>query len=68
MVEHPDESRVDARSHLGPEELAVGSDDPHRQAEIILEDSDARTEDPEGTKHDSSQTPDRSDQLPERQA
>jgi hypothetical protein len=41
--------------------MAVGSDDPHRQAEIILEDSDARTEDPEGTKHDSSQTPERED-------
>ena len=68
MVEHPDESRVEARAHLGPEELAAGSDDPHRQAEIILEDSDARTEDPEGTKHDSSQTPDRPDQLPEREA
>jgi hypothetical protein len=68
MTEHPDESRVEARAHLGPEELAAGSDDPHRQAEIILEDSDARTEDPEGTKHDSSQTPDRPDQLPEREA
>jgi hypothetical protein len=64
MTEHPDESRVEARAHLGPEELAAGSDDPHRQAEIILQDSDARTEDPEGTKHDSSQTPDRPDQLP----
>jgi len=68
MTEHPDESRVEARAHLGPEELAAGSDDPHRQAEIILEDSDERTEDPEGTKHDSSQTPDRPDQLPEREA
>jgi hypothetical protein len=68
MIEHPDEDRVEARAHLGPEELAAGSDDPHRQAEIILEDSDARTEDPEGTKHDSSQTPDRPDQLPEHEA
>ncbi|HEX8095886.1 hypothetical protein [Jatrophihabitans sp.] len=68
MTEYPDESRVEARAHLGPEELAAGSDDPHRQAEIILEDSDARTEDPEGTKHDSSQTPDRPDQLPEAEA
>ena len=46
---------------LGPEELAAGSDDPHRQAEIILEDSDARVADPEQTKHDSSQTPERDD-------
>ena len=61
MVEHPDESRVEARSHLAPEELAAGSDDPHRQAEIILEDSDARVADPEQTQHDSSQTPDRDD-------
>jgi hypothetical protein len=68
MVEHPDESRVESRSHLGPEELAAGSDDPHRQAEIILEDSDARVEDPEHTKHDSSQTPERSDQLPDHTA
>ena len=68
MMEHPDESRIDSRAQLGPEELAAGSDDPHRQAEIILEDSDARTEDPEATKHDSSQTPDRSDQDPGRES
>lgn len=61
MVEHPDESRIDSRANLGPEELAAGSDDPHRQAEVILEDSDARVADPEQTKHDSSQTPDRDD-------
>lgn len=68
MSDHPEESRVEARAQLFPEELAAGSDDPHRQAEIILEDSDARTADPEGTKHDSSQTPDRPDQLPERES
>jgi hypothetical protein len=61
MADHPDETRIDSRAHLGPEELAAGSDDPHRQAEIILEDSDARVADPEQTKHDSSQTPDRDD-------
>jgi hypothetical protein len=61
MVEHPDESRIDSRANLGPEELAAGSDDPHRQAEVILEDSDARVADPEQTKHDSSQTPERDD-------
>jgi hypothetical protein len=54
-----DDKRVHQRAdELNPEELAVGSDDPVAQARIILEDSDARTEDPEGTKHDSSQTPD----------
>lgn len=41
-----------------PEERDAGSDDPEREAEIILEDSDARTADPEGTKHQSVQTPD----------
>ena len=41
-----------------PEEAAAGSDDPQRQAEIILEDSDERTEDPEQTKRNSVQTPD----------
>lgn len=44
MTDDPDEARIEHRAHLGPEELAVGSDDPHRQAEVILEDSDARTE------------------------
>jgi hypothetical protein len=68
MIEHPDESRIESRAQLAPEELAAGSDDPHRQAEIILEDSDARTEDPEQTKHDSSQTPHRHDQLPDHEA
>jgi len=55
MTEHPDENRVEARSQLTPEESAAGSDDPHRQAEIILEDSDERTEHPEETKQESSQ-------------
>lgn len=57
MTQHPDENRVEARSQLIPEESAAGSDDPHRQAEIILEDSDERTEHREETKHESSQTP-----------
>jgi hypothetical protein len=59
MTEHPDEDRVEARSQLFPEELAAGSDDPHRQAEIILEDSDERTEHPEETKQQSTQAADR---------
>ncbi|WP_073391247.1 hypothetical protein [Jatrophihabitans endophyticus] len=59
MTESPDPDRVDQRAtDLLPEERAAGSDDPEREAEIILEDSDARTEDPEGTKHESTQTPD----------
>jgi hypothetical protein len=46
--ETPDESvgadRVHERAlELTPEELVVGSDDPERQAQIILEDSDERT-------------------------
>lgn len=59
MTEPPDEQRVNHRAHeLTPEELAAGSDDPHRQAEVILQDSDDRTEHPERTRHESSQTPD----------
>jgi|GEM_PF-1713555 len=65
MTEHPDEDRIEARAQLGPEERAAGSDDPHRQAEVILEDSDTRVAEPEATRHDSSQTPDRQDQVPE---
>jgi hypothetical protein len=64
MSEHPDPDRIQARANLEPEELAAGSDDPHRQAEVILEDSDTRVAEPERTKHDSSQTPDRHDQVP----
>ena len=58
MTEHPDADRVESRAQLTPEEVAAGSDDPHRQAEIILEDSDERTEHPARTKRDSTQTPD----------
>lgn len=63
MTEHPhpgdqpDAERVDRRADLLPEEEAAGSEDPEAQAEAILEDSDRRTEDPEGTRHDSTQTP-----------
>ncbi len=58
MTESPDADRVESRAHLTPEEVAAGSDDARRQAEIILEDSDERTEHPEQTKRDSTQTPD----------
>jgi len=43
---------------LLPEERSAGSEDPRRQAEIILEDSDRRTAEPEQTKRESTQTPD----------
>ncbi len=58
MVQPPDPDRVAARAQLLPEEESAGSDDEVRQAEIVLEDSDARTADPEGTRRDSAQTPD----------
>ena len=58
MINEPDESRIEHRAELLPEEQAVGSDDPHRQAEVVLEDSDERTEHPEQTKRESTQTPD----------
>lgn len=53
-----DDERVSGRSDLLPEEQAAGSDDPEAQAEAILEESDERTDDPEGTRHESTQTPD----------
>jgi hypothetical protein len=58
MTEEPDESRIAKRARLLPEERAAGSDDPHLQAEIILEDSDDRVENPERTRAESTQTPD----------
>lgn len=57
MTQTPDEHDVDTRAQLLPEEQAVGSDAPHEQAQAILEESLARTEDPEGTRHASTQTP-----------
>ncbi|MGA8211313.1 MAG: hypothetical protein WB441_00870 [Nocardioidaceae bacterium] len=58
MSESPDESRIDHRADLLPEERVAGSDDPHAQAEAILEESDERTADPQGTRSESTQTPD----------
>jgi hypothetical protein len=58
MTEPTDESRIETRAALLPEELAAGSDDPEAQAEAILEESDDRTEHPERTRHESTQTPD----------
>jgi hypothetical protein len=58
MTETPDEARVESRAELLPEEQAAGSEDPTAQAEAILEESDERTNAPEETRHDSTQTPD----------
>lgn len=58
MSEEADESRVQRRAELLPEERAAGSADPQLQAKLILEESDARVEDPERTRRESTQTPD----------
>jgi len=58
MTEPSDDSRIERRADLLPEELAVGSDDPDAQARAILEESDERTEQPERTRRESSQAPD----------
>lgn len=52
-----DDDRVAQRAEeLWPEEAAAGSEDPEAQAEAILEESDERTDDPEGTAAESPQT------------
>jgi hypothetical protein len=38
----PTEDAIESRANLLPEEEAVGSDDPRRQAEVILEESSER--------------------------
>ena len=58
MGHRDDDARVERRAELLPEEQAAGSDDPDEQARVILEESDERTADPEGTRHESTQTPD----------
>ena len=58
MSETPDDARVERRAELLPEEQAVGSEDPQAQAEAILAESDERTEDPEQTRREYTQTPD----------
>ena len=57
MTEPADESRIERRADLLPEEVTAGSDDAEAQAEAILEESDERTEHPEETRHESHQTP-----------
>ncbi|KRB78611.1 hypothetical protein ASE01_05000 [Nocardioides sp. Root190] len=61
MSETPQDDRVAERAGLLPEEVAAGSADPEAQAEAILEESDERVDDPEGTRRESGQTPDRAD-------
>ncbi|WP_183098201.1 hypothetical protein [Nocardioides pelophilus] len=56
-----DDDRIASRAELLPEETEAGSDDPTAQAEAILAESDERVDDPEGTRRESTQTPDRSD-------
>ena len=51
-----EDERIAERAHLLPEEEVAGSDDPTGQAEAILAESDERTNDPEGTQRQSSQT------------
>ena len=58
MSQAPDESDIESRAELLPEEQEAGSDDPHAQAEQILDESQERTDDAAGTRADSTQTPD----------
>jgi hypothetical protein len=58
MTHSPDEERIHERAELVPEEEVAGSDDPEAQAKAILEDYDERTDHPEETRHESTQTPD----------
>lgn len=58
MTEPVESARVESRVDLLPEEVAAGSDDPGEQARAILEESDERTEHPEETRRESTQTPD----------
>lgn len=52
----PDEGHVESRADLLPEERAAGSDAPREQAEVILEESAERTEQPAATAEESVQT------------
>ncbi len=52
-----DAERINRRAELLPEEQAAGSDDPEAQAAEILEESEERTDDPAGTRAESTQTP-----------
>ncbi|GAB7007187.1 hypothetical protein JCM18899A_46620 [Nocardioides sp. AN3] len=56
MSDIHDEQHVETRAELLPEEIAAGSDNPHEQAEVVLEESQQRTEDPSGTGAEAEQT------------
>lgn len=47
QVDETQARHVARRAELLPEELAVGSDDPQAQAEVILEEAEERTEHPD---------------------
>ena len=51
-----DDAHVESRANLLPEELVAGSADPDEQAAAILEESLDRTDHPERTQEESSQT------------
>jgi hypothetical protein len=51
-----DEAHIESRANLLPEELEAGSADPDEQAAAILEESLDRTDHPERTGEESSQT------------
>lgn len=55
-AESADEGRIASRAELLPEEAAAGSEDPQHQAEQILRESDERTDHPEETGRESTQT------------
>jgi hypothetical protein len=54
----PQDRDASSRAAGTPEEQAAGTQNPHEQAEAILEESEQRTLDPEGTQLGSTQTPD----------
>ena len=56
MSENADQERIESRAELLPEERTAGSEDPQQQAEQILRESDERTEHPEETGEESTQT------------
>ena len=58
MTGRADDERIEKRAELLPEESQAGSDDPERQAEAILAESDDRTDHPAETQRQSTQTPD----------
>jgi hypothetical protein len=56
MTDASHEAHVESRADLLPEERAAGSEAPEEQARAILEDSLDRTDNPEETRHESTQT------------